>query len=441
MQDFSDNYFLYNGNKYLFNAAIYANSNDKEELSFSLRNSNIIEFDYVNEFNKLCLEGSLTYQDNYGIIDKFIEKPIVYVNIIFAQMVQKFDGSITIEKQSDTNRFIHDFIVNGIKILKRENHIITYKLSLVSKNWLKCIQNINFSNYNREPEPIFDLVKSMLSLNDLAIDTNTFQTVSSPVRLHYITNGNDNTLTAIDYLLGKLYYYSLKDTCFKFIVYNESDNIYQILTVNDQNTYLGRSSIILSLFKTTVEQITQQEPNELNSVTKFPKVCTYRNDSAKELIDFDYSNNSFFDASIKSKSIIQFQNSRVDSDKYKDKFSFFDNDLKYRERGSYWNNDFNIYANSVKTMLEDSTLVINSVGEILRKPGYTVHVNVDRDSKYIEDDNLDKTEDIKNKYKTFEGMWIVSKVRHIVIPSTLQSQDKKYRQNLVLARNYVLKAK
>lgn len=441
MQDFSDNFFLYDGKKYIFNASIYTYPESKEELNFGLRNSNIVEFEYVNEFNKLFLEGSLVYQDNYGIIDKFLEKSIVYVNIVFAEMQQKFDGSITIEKQSDTHKFIHNFIVNGIKIIKRENHIITYKLSLVSVNWLKCINNISFSNYNTQPQPIFDIVKSMLSTNGLNIDKNTFETVKSPVKINYITNGNDNSITAVNYLLGKLYYYSLKDTCFKFIVYNETQDVYQILTINDQNTYLGNSKLILSLFKTTVEQITQEDANDLNSVTKFPKTSTYKNYFTKAFFDFDYNRNSFIDATIHTKNIIQFQNNRIESNIYKDKFNFFEDELKLKERGSYWNNDFNIYASAVKTMVEDSSIVVNTVGEVLRKPGYFVQINVDRDSKYIENDNLDKTKDIKNKYKTFEGAWIVAKVRNIIIPSMLQSQKKKYRQNLVLTRNYVLKYK
>ena len=441
MQDFSDNFFLYDGKKYFFSAVIYTYTEDTEELNFGLRNSNIVQFEYVNEFNKLFLEGSLTYQDNYGIIDKFLEKSIIYVGVVFARMEQEFDGEITIEKVSDVHKFTHTFIVNGIKIIKRENHIITYKLSLLSVNWIKCIKNISYSNYQYEPQPIFDIIKSMLSINELNVDKDTFESVSSPVKLHYITNGNDNTITTINYLLGKLYYYSLKDTCFKFIIYNDTSDKYQILTVTDENTYLGNSSIILSLFKTTIEQMTQEDPNDLNSVTKFPKEHTYENDFAKVFFDFNYNKNEFIDASIKSKSILQFQNNYIATDIYKDKFEFFDNDLAFRSRGCYWNNDFNIYTNSVKTMIEDSSIVVNTVGEILRKPGYFVQINVDRDSKYIEADDLDKAEDIKNKYKTFEGAWIVSKVRNIIFPSVLESKKKKYRQNLVLGRNYIKRNK
>lgn len=441
MQDFSDNFFQYNGNRYLFHASIYSFTKDTEELNFGLRNSNILEFEYVNEFNKLFLEGSITYQDNFGVIDKFLEQSIIYVNIEFVQIIQEFDGDITIEKQSDTEKFFHTFIVNGIKILKRENHNITYKLSLVSANWLKCSHTINFSNYKREPEPIFDIIKSMLSINDLRIDKDSFQSVISPVKLNYITNGNDNSITAINYLLGKLYYYSQKDLCLKFIVYNETDDMYQVLTISDSNSYLGNSIIILSLFKTNTENMTIEDPNELNSVTKFPKLNTYKNNFAKKLYNFDYNNNAFIDASIQSKSITQYQNARFESDIHKDKYEFFDNDLQFFERGSYWNNDFNIYTNSVKTMIENSSVVVNTAGSIIRKPGFMVQIHVDRDLKLIEDDTLEKVEDIKNRYKALEGTWIVAKVRNIIMPGTIDTPKKKYRQNLVLARNFVRKLK
>lgn len=441
MQDFSDNFILYNGKKYFFNAQIYSHSDSSEQLNHGLRNSNILQFEYVNEFNKLFLEGSLTYQDNYGILDKYLEKSLVYVQVLFIEMVQKFDGQITIEKQSETQRFIHKFIVNGIKIVKRENHIITYNLSLVSANWLKCAKTVNFSNYDKDPMPIFDIVKAMLNTNDLNIDKNTFESVLSPVKINYITNGNDNSITSINYLLGKLYYYSSKDTNLKFLVYNESDDMFYIVNTTDQKTYLGNSNIIVSFFKNKIETMLQQDATELNSVTKFPKTSTYSNVRAKIFFDFNYNQNKFINASIPSKSIIDFQNTRFESDTYEKKYDFYTNDLVLNESGSYWNNDFNIYMNTVKTMLEDSALVVNVTGEMLRKPGYFVNLNVDRDIKYVENDSLDKKEEIKNKYRSFEGAWIVSKVRNIIIPGTIQSNKHVFRQNLVLTRNYIKKQK
>lgn len=72
-------------------------------------------------------------------------------------------------------------------------------------------------------------------------------------------------------------------------------------------------------------------------------------------------------------------------------------------------------------------MTIETVGDILRKPGYYVDVTVDRDSKYMVDEDIQSAKDIKNKYKAFEGIWVCGKVRHLVFPSELESPVKRYR--------------
>ena len=122
---------------------------------------------------------------------------------------------------------------------------------------------------------MFAIIKSMLASNGLNIDKDTFEAVTTPVKLNYITNGNDNSITSIEYLLGKLYYYSLKDTCMKFIVYNEFKDEYSVFNITDINNLDNYSLVVVSMFKSATENIMQEDPNELNSVTKFPKTSIY----------------------------------------------------------------------------------------------------------------------------------------------------------------------
>ena len=441
MVAYSEASFQYNGSKYLFNASVYSYQVDKEQLSFGLDNNSVLSFEYVNEFNKLYIDGTLVYRDVDGVIDKFLEKTVSFVDIVFAKLEQTTDGDLTFEKQSPTEKFYHTFFINNIKILSREGHAITYNISLVSANWLKLSGNIKFSNYGREPEDVFAIIKSMLASNGLNIDKDTFEAVTTPVKLNYITNGNDNSITSIEYLLGKLYYYSLKDTCMKFIVYNEFKDEYSVFNITDINNLDNYSLVVVSMFKSATENIMQEDPNELNSVTKFPKTSIYQNYFSREFIDYNYNENAFTDKFINTDSIVKYQNQHVDSNIYKDKYDFTDNNISYLQRGCYWNNDFNIYANAVKTLVDSSSIVINTTGEILRKPGHAMQLNVDRDIKYIEGESIDDVRKIKNKYKSIEGAWIASKIRHIVMPSSIQTTKPRYRQNLVLTRNYVKKEK
>lgn len=444
MQDFSTSYFNYNGKRYFLNVNLYSYetpnniNDDKKYYNFSLNNNNIISLEYSNEFNKLFISGELKYQDNYSIIDKFLDKTFVYIEVIFKEVIQKFDKDVTIEKLSDTSSFVHKFFVNSIKILDRQRHVITYQLKLLSVHWFQCMSTVNFTNYNKKRDSIFNIIKSILMENELNIDTDSFNNTISNIHINYITQKNDNVITSINYLLDKLYYYKEKDNNLKFLVYNCFTNKYQIVTIDNQTTYLGATNIILSMFRSNVEYSSQTEPNEFNTVTKFPKVLVYQNLKSKQFFDFNYNFNKFKDESIDVKEILSYQNTRFNNQNYKEKFTFFNNNKKYLESGSYWNNNFNIYINSVKMLLEDSALIVNTTGNILVKPGFLLNITIDRDTKEIENDDLSKLDDMKNKYKLFEGLWIVAKVHDIIVPSILDSNIKRYRQNLVLIRNYSL---
>lgn len=83
-----------------------------------------------------------------------------------------------------------------------------YKLQLVSSNIFKCLTVLNYTNYAKEPEKIFDIVKKLISQADLTPDGDTFGQVVSPVKMFYITNGNDNLLTSVKYLMNKQYYFN-----------------------------------------------------------------------------------------------------------------------------------------------------------------------------------------------------------------------------------------
>ena len=156
MQDFSDDSFIYDGTKYTFHAMLFAN--DSVNFQHALKNQNTLKFEYVNEFNKLYLSGHLVYKDDHGIVDKYLNKQYAYCSIYFVVKDQKMDGEITIETFSKNEVFSHTFLINGIKILEREGHSVTYDISLVSINWLNCIASFNYTNYNKKSESVTDII-------------------------------------------------------------------------------------------------------------------------------------------------------------------------------------------------------------------------------------------------------------------------------------------
>jgi len=196
------------------------------------------------------MTGSITYTDRYGIVDKYLEKQFPYCRILFSETEKKIEDSIETEKLSETNRLQHDFFISKIDIKERQNNIITYCIHLVSVNWFKLIGNISYSNYSRRPETVIELIKTALALNGLEVDKETFDKVKTDVKMNFITNGNDNTLTVIKHLLSRLYYYDTKDPALKFLYYNDIKDKFELFDFMNKETSNATYSLILSMFKT-----------------------------------------------------------------------------------------------------------------------------------------------------------------------------------------------
>ena len=105
----------------------------------------------------------------------------------------------------------HDFFVTKIEILDRQGTVVTYRIHMVSVNWLNLSSTVNYTNYGKNPEQLFDIIKNLIKLAELEVDENTFSVVKSDVKLNYITNGNDTVASCIKYLLSKMIYYKQHD--------------------------------------------------------------------------------------------------------------------------------------------------------------------------------------------------------------------------------------
>lgn len=226
MNTWSNYSFTYGGRKYMFMARLTTNVNG-QDYQLVLNNDCLQEFRYSNQLNGCYLTGSMQYQDRKGELDWYIDKPYTYMYVQCNQFKIQTDGGIYIESLSETNKFDLMFIVDSIKILDRQGSAITYQIKLVDNNWAKCQGIVDFSNYGRPKESVFQIIKQMFCANGMNVDSQKFDIIDSSYKMHYITNGNDNTITAIKYLLHKLYYYDQKEMQQKFFVYNEQNDVYQ----------------------------------------------------------------------------------------------------------------------------------------------------------------------------------------------------------------------
>lgn len=82
---------------------------------------------------------------------------------MFAELQVEEDGDIFNGYPDPDSSFMHRFIVNSLKIVKREGTVITYSIDVVSCNWYNCISNYAFSNNKEDPQPIFDILNTCLT--------------------------------------------------------------------------------------------------------------------------------------------------------------------------------------------------------------------------------------------------------------------------------------
>lgn len=156
MKDFSGSTFKYNGKKYTFTVRLYF----EDKVEVELDNNTLECFEYESEFNGLVQRGSITYTDETGKLDKCTDQYNVMCQVTLVRNEQQIDGQITLEKLSESDKFIGMFIVDNAEILQRDSTRIKYRLNLVSSNIYKCLANIDYSNYGLSSQSCLDIIKN-----------------------------------------------------------------------------------------------------------------------------------------------------------------------------------------------------------------------------------------------------------------------------------------
>lgn len=434
---FSNNTFTYNGQTYFFAATLFT----KTEKYFSMHgldSDECISFEYYNQINSLAIPAILTYQDRYGVVDKYLEKPYVQCSITFGNIeTTTNEEKVTIRKLSDESLLNMDFLVTKIEIIDRQSKNVTYRIHMISANWMNLMSTITYSNYSKRPEQIFKIIKNLLKLAELEVDEDTFDKVKSDVKINYITNGNDCIFSCVKYLLSRMMYYKTHDEIWKFMYYDEQKKKYKLFDISNLETSNGDRQLVLSLFNSTTEQLFEIEPLNLNTVNSFTNSEVFTAGFAYKRTDYDFQHNVFVHDKIKNEDIVNLRNKTYTSygQAYFQKYEkFYDTKLDFSKSVNYWNDNqlMNIYNNLSRTFCENNALVIDCAGDITRKPSDLMQICVDRNVEELSDEDPEKKDDIKHRYAGFEGAWITAKIHHLV-----DIKNSSYRAKVFVFRNYI----
>lgn len=426
----NDGMFECNGNKFIFRVNIYSNNLARTSMTMQLDTGNIISFQHSIGMNDLCMTGSITYVDIQGGVDKFLHKEYTYARVEMFAVDPKTDY-----KPLREQLMYHIFHVNSIEILDRQKNEITYKLNLVSANWWKCTANLDFSNYGQKPEAIKSILKKLLVQCDLTIDQKMFDKVQTDVKLNWIASGNENMFTATKYLLSRQYYYSKqKEQALKFLCYDNVFDKYYLYDLSNEQTLKSAEQVLVSMFESSNEQMIGSYMSNFSTNTYFPFAKVFRSLRENRVTDYNYQKNVFLDKPIKEEDLLQYQNKHFNIDSTFDKFEKrFTCTRDFVQRSTYWCNQSieQIYQNAIDTLVGYNGFIINVLGNMKRKPGSCVMLNVDRCSTTRNED-IDK---MSKRYKSIEGHWIIMNIDTVIRPNADSTQ--RFTQNLTMTRNFV----
>lgn len=444
MEFSSSNQLSYNGKRYYLFVTFTA-ANEKP-ITLELRNISLVKFE--NQLNQLVSTAEVTFLDQHGAIDKFILHQDVACKIQFYEVKDKSDqtGLNSVELLNYDEYFDLMFIVNNFQILNRSNGDITYKAYLIQTNIINLLGNVNFTNYgdNKASKNILDILINCYSQVNLKFSKKTKDYNKCNIDVDYITHDNDNIFTVTHYLLDKMFYYRDYESSIKFIGFNQYLNEYEIIDLNTLDTAPEVTTCVISPFNNSNESLTTEAPIQFATIINSSLVDSYKAQVASNFFEYDKDVNTFKRWTLKNETIRDVLNTLDPSIEVKDQRKRYNLNLSkinssIERFGNYWNNDYSIYHNLTKTMLEQNTLVVNMPGRLSTHVGSRCIVNIDRQKPSNDQTDIQQKKEEENRYKGFEGLWYIGKLTFLVRPQAMANESDKnvFSQNLTLFRNNI----
>lgn len=463
--------FTFKASRKKYNLIVYIKQIEDNYI-LNLEAKQIQQFQYVNELNQLYPTGELVYVDTVGKMINYINKCNVILDVSMAELIKKTNDKnmFGLEDEDPDKKLVQQFLVTNIEILGRDNATITYKLHLIGINYLLLNCPIEYSTYNDKKKSVVQLIHQCLVNNDkdqnMIFVGKSFDSIQDETTMHFAAKANDTAVTAIQYLLSKFYYFDNKSTSMKFIYYdnmkkqkkNEGDvyGVYELLDlktvfdINDQKQLGHYDTIVLSMFKTAEESYIYNRASNLGTVVKAPKTLAYKTFFTRDILTYSYAYNNMLSSRDEVSAIARYANTRSDSfrDESLDKYypfrfttkstlkTTYDNlTPKLQKAEAFWNNDYDIYDSLFTEMTQDNALIVRLDGNICRIPGSVIQILIPPDShSTTQQTSVISYQDENDRYKQLGGLWIVSKVRHIVSPA-----KGLYEQNITMFKNYLEK--
>ena len=464
------------GTRWAFNARLLDMGSTNRE-PYDLANEFIELFEYDNQINNFLLTGQLIYRDTTGKMGQFFRLPHLMMTVWWSEQPYTVipgpkhedgreggeDGVKKVSPLATSDQFCHLFLVNKMEIVRHEmpSDTLVYKLELISAYWYQFSAICHWSNYaDEEPWPITKIICDILinTVGKEMVDEDSFLNNDNrtEVKIFYITTEQDNAITAINYLLNRLYTEPSSfdvDNHIKAIVFDEWVNKWRLVNLNNSKTFLKvkSPSIQLSRFwdvsdKEISPYEDKRQRGEQYQVTSVSKIGYTKNVE-------DFYTRSYWDIDIiKDKFVRKY----IESDKIVNLFLHTIQDKQYEFRPptlniehdsnvnllpaivpngyiineSAWNNKRHMYSDQTYRLFNRDTLELRRTNRVNHQPGqmffiehrkeHTKKTHVDKERmEQAKDDAFNMTEtpmkaDLQTDRQLF-GYWFSTKARHIAL--------------------------
>jgi len=420
----------YNGYKYVLSVSIFNVSPSKPfnditaDDTVSLKPSMIETIEIPHEITNPLLSGHLVYiDDEDALMKQFIQSQCTYLLINFGKTEKPSDN---LDVSVLDTSFSHTYLVDNIEIIAKKGTSIYYKITFVSELWWKFIRCPKYST-NNTIKPISKILTGLFKRAGLTLTNNV---ESTNTQINYLTAVNDNLFTSMNYLLTKMYQNELGQ---HFIIYDHMANAYNLWRYN--NDYImsqlnNRSKdtpvdfIYVTQSGGLLNELLQPDDVRISLINTQPRTKIIKSLFNSRGYEYDYATDTTSSNTVESTSkatIIQ----TLKTIDYESKIFPISSSIMstysespdagnyYREESTWTRDIINQYRDALNILLDNNVLLVDTMGDIKRKPGDMIMLSID---------SSDQT-----SISTLEGPWLILRVRHVITPTS-------YRNVLTLGR-------
>ena len=191
-----------------------------------LLNSRMLEFEVFHKMNEFVQTGHITYVDDQQMLDPLLGKTVAGFHVTAEQMLSDMD-----EVVGHTVQF--ELLVDRIDVIDRKDSSVTYRIHLTDRDVLGLTRNVEFSGH--APTGVRNVGQIILQLfaqTGLSFNKDTLTGINTSLK--YVTQANDNVMTAFRYLMRRDFYFrDSRSNSINVVVYNRNRGEYGMYDVRN----------------------------------------------------------------------------------------------------------------------------------------------------------------------------------------------------------------